>query len=224
MLKACNKHMRLQDFPEDDGKRVWLDRGEVDLLISKAKDARQRVAFALGARAGLRRDEIVSVTPGDFFQAPPGWLRIWEDYSKGGKYRETPIPETLAARVDGMERPDDEPVVDVAGHTVYRWVKKAAEACAAETGDRRGWRHLTPHDLRRSWGAHLLWDCGVLPAVVMSFGGWEDWKTFRDHYLGEMSPAAADRERAKVFGETEPEAPVFEPTVDLTPAREYAHG
>jgi hypothetical protein len=32
----------------------------------------------------------------------------------------------------------------------------------------------------------------------MSWGGWEDWETFRNHYLGEMSPAAAEREREKI--------------------------
>lgn len=53
----------------------------------------------------------------------------------------------------------------------------------------------------------------------MSFGGWEDWNTFRDHYLGEMSPAAAERERKKISYvsgnvESDPDAgPVFEPTV-----------
>lgn len=54
--------MRLQDFPEDDGKRVWLEQAEVELLLENAKDIRHEVAFRLGARAGLRRDEIVSVT------------------------------------------------------------------------------------------------------------------------------------------------------------------
>jgi hypothetical protein len=32
----------------------------------------------------------------------------------------------------------------------------------------------------------------------MAFGGWEDWETFRKHYLGEFSPEAIRRERGKV--------------------------
>jgi len=32
----------------------------------------------------------------------------------------------------------------------------------------------------------------------MAFGGWEDWETFRKHYLGELSPEAIRRERGKV--------------------------
>jgi hypothetical protein len=53
----------------------------------------------------------------------------------------------------------------------------------------------------------------------MSFGGWEDWETFRDHYLGEMSPAAAERERGKISYTSESIEPkqgaerVFEPAV-----------
>lgn len=30
-----------------------------------------------------------------------------------------------------------------------------------------------------------------------------------------MSPAAAGRERGKVFGDVDPEMPVFEPTIDV---------
>lgn len=32
----------------------------------------------------------------------------------------------------------------------------------------------------------------------MAWGGWRDWDTFREHYLGEFSPEAIKRERAKV--------------------------
>ena len=216
--------MRLDDFPEQDGKRVWLDQSELDLLIDQAKTSEQEIAFTLAGRSGLRREEIVSVTPNDFNQAPQGFVRVWGDYAKRDRYRETPIPTELASVVRHLsfEREPDEPVVDVSANTVYRWVKRSADTCRAETGD-EGWRFLSPHDLRRTWGGHLLWDCGVLPAVVMSWGGWEDWKTFREHYLGEMSPAAAERERSKIFGrgqlEEQPDAPIFAPTVEN--ARNY---
>ena len=54
----------------------------------------------------------------------------------------------------------------------------------------------------------------------MSWGGWEDWPTFRDSYLGEMSPAAAEREREKISfvsggrGEESDSDRVFRPTVE----------
>lgn len=100
---------------------------------------------------------------------------------------------------------------DVEPNSIYRWVKRAGERRYAATGD-EGWTYLDVHDLRRTWGGHLLWDCGVLPAVVISWGGWDDWETFRNHYLGEMSPAAAEREREKfsfVSGDLESEEGPF---------------
>ena len=95
--------MRLADYDERDGKRVWLDQtdehNEVDSLIGEAKSPEQEIAFRLGAQAGLRCEEIASVTPNDFSHAPDGFLRVWNDYAKRGKYRETPIPEQLASSV-----------------------------------------------------------------------------------------------------------------------------
>jgi len=207
--------MRLDDYNTKDGKRVWLSGDEIELLIDEAQDAQQRIAFILGGRAGLRRSEITSVTPNDFAHGPRGFVRVWGDYAKRDKYREAPIPNDFEAFVDGVtqsQEPDD-PVVDVAGSTVYRWVRRAADRLVAETND-PGWRYLDVHDLRRSWGGHLLWNCGVLPAVVKEFGGWSDWATFEEHYLGEMTPEARDRERAKidyVGGDTEAETMPFNP-------------
>lgn len=73
---------------------------------------------------------------------------------------------------------------------------RATERLEAETGD-EGWSRVDVHDLRRSWATHILAQ-GVLPSVVMSWGGWKDWETFRRHYLGEFSPEVLEREREKV--------------------------
>ncbi|MFD1515711.1 tyrosine-type recombinase/integrase [Halomarina rubra] len=191
--------MRLDDYNEKDGKRVWLTAEELEQFIEAAKDPQQRVAFMLGGKAGLRRSEITSVTPNDFNHGPPGFVRVWSDYAKRDKYREAPIPTELEHIVSTLSHGEapDEPVVDVAGTTVYRWVRRAAEAMHAETND-KGWSFLDVHDLRRSWGGHLLWNCGVLPTVVMEFGGWTDWDTFTEHYMGEITPEAAQRERGKI--------------------------
>lgn len=207
--------MRLDDYTERDGKRVWLTSDEVDLLIDEAEDATQRIAFTLAVRAGLRRSEITSVTPNDFAYGPRGFVRVWGDYAKRDKYREAPIPNDFQAYVEGISegQEPDAPVVGVVGTTVYRWVRHAAERLQAETGD-PGWQYLDVHDLRRSWGGHLLWNCGVLPAVVMDFGGWEDYQTFQKHYLGEITPEAQQRERAKidyVGGDPEEDTMPFSP-------------
>lgn len=202
--------MRLKDYDSKKGKRVWLSEQEIQLLLSHTADrVEEDVALKLLGRSGLRRQEVVDVTFNDLLETETGpTVRIWE--GKGNKYREVPVPEDLLTRVTTLRQlddrdPDDE-IVDVAASTVYSWVSRAAERCHAETGD-EGWLEVGPHDLRRSWGVRLL-EAGVLPSVVMEWGGWEDWETFRAHYLAEFSPEALRRERGKLgwLGQSQPDS------------------
>jgi integrase len=189
--------MRLRDYPERDGKRVWLSERELDLLLGHvdSEHPEMTVAFTLAARCGLRRQEIVAVTPADLVTTDSGQVvRVWE--GKGDKYREVPAPASLTSTVLGMTRAPDAPIVTCDPSTIYDWVARARARCRAETGD-EGWQFVGPHDLRRSWGVRLL-EAGTLPSVVMEWGGWEDWQTFRDHYLAEFSPEALRRERQKI--------------------------
>lgn len=191
--------MRLKEYESRDGMRVWLSRDELDALIEKATTPHQRLAFLLGGQVGLRRSEIIQITPGDIVEGPTGkHVRVRAEYTKGDSYREPPIPETVEAIADTLafDQADDEPLIDVDGTTVYRWVRKAADTLETELND-DGWAHVDVHDLRRTWGTSLL-EQGVLPSVVMAWGGWRDWDTFREHYLGEFSPEAIKRERSKV--------------------------
>lgn len=121
-----------------------------------------------------------------------------------------PAPDKLVTLLRARALEPDEAIVDVADSTIYKYVKRARARCRTETGD-EGWQYLGPHDLRRSWGVLVL-EAGVLPSVVMEWGGWTDWTTFRDHYLAEFSPQALRRERGLVdwytggSSSTEPEA------------------
>ena len=92
--------MRLDDYHVKEGKRVWLTAEEIERLIDQAENSKQRIAFTLGGKAGLRRSEIRSVTRNDFVHAPDGFVRVWEDYAKRDKYREAPIPDELTPYVD----------------------------------------------------------------------------------------------------------------------------
>lgn len=192
--------MRLKDYNTRDGKRVWLSEREVQLLLANADDRGEiDIAMQLMARAGLRRQEVVDVRFADAVDTDTGAvIRVWA--GKGDKYRETPIADTLLTTIDNLRQFDDrEPdatVVQADPSTLYDWVRRARQRCRAETGD-EGWQYVGPHDLRRSWGVRLL-ESGVLPSVVMEFGGWSDWSTFRNHYLAEFSPEALRRERGKV--------------------------
>lgn len=189
--------MRLKDYAERDGKRVWLSEKEIQLLLDHTDPdhAEMDAALLLAGRCGLRRQEIADVTPADLVTNDTGQVvRVW--HGKGDKYREVPSPSELTQLALGMAKAPDEPLVDVDPSTIYDWVQRAAQRCRVETSD-EGWKHVGPHDLRRSWGIRVL-EAGVLPSVVMEWGGWDDWKTFRDHYLAEFSPEALRRERGKV--------------------------
>jgi len=189
--------MRMRDYDEREGKRVWLSEREIQMLLDQVPNGKpaQQAALILLGRCGLRRKEVVDVTPTDIVSSDTGQIvRVWE--GKGDKYREVPAPQDLTNIALGMGNDPDQPFVDVDPSTVYDWVSRAADRAHAETGD-EGWLEVGPHDLRRSWGVRLL-ESGVLPSVVMEWGGWEDWETFRNHYLAEFSPEALRRERTKV--------------------------
>jgi len=76
------------------------------------------------------------------------------------------------------------------------WWTRAGEQLTAQKED-DGWTYLTPHDLRRTWGT-LLCEREVEPGLVMEYGGWEDWDTFREYYPGQYSVNAQQRVREKV--------------------------
>ena len=189
--------MRLKDYDERDGKRVWLSEKEIQRLIehTDSEHVEMDIAFQLMARCGLRRKEVTQITPADLVSTDTGQIvRVWE--GKGDKYREVPAPAELTQLALGLARQPDESLVGCDPSTLYDWVQRARDRCRAETRD-EGWQYLGPHDLRRSWGIQLL-ERGVLPSVVMEFGGWNDWDTFRKHYLAEFSPEALRRERQKI--------------------------
>lgn len=191
--------MFCKPYDEKDGMKVWLDEREVRQFLNAADGSKQKTAFTLGVRSGLRVHEIVAVTPQDVVTTSAG-PRVRVTDGKGGKYRETPTTAELyhtaqsAVEYGGLE-PDD-PLVDKDVRTVRRWVTRAADELAEETGD-ENWRHVGPHDLRRTW-ATLLSGSEVDPLLVCDWGGWDDLETFLEHYRGSYSPQVQRRELEKV--------------------------
>lgn len=191
--------MQLQDHPEDDGKRVWLLEDETEALLDVTSDTERRIALALAARCGLRTQEITDVSIEDIVDSPAGkTLRVWE--GKGSKYRETPIPKDLAQLiemyVDMREEDPAENVINRNTRTLRKWIRAARETMEEETAD-SGWTYVSMHDLRRSWGQQLI-ESDVEPGMVMLWGGWDNWETFREHYLGQYSVQKQQEERNKV--------------------------
>ncbi|WP_121822856.1 tyrosine-type recombinase/integrase [Halostella salina] len=191
--------MKMENYDSREGKKVWLTEQQVEEFLGDADGTQQRIALGLGARCGLRVGEIVDVTPADVVETPAGArVRVWE--GKGDKYRETPVPQSLASTIeayaDVRDAAADVPLVDKSTRTVERWVNRTAERRYAATSD-VGWNNLGPHDLRRTWGT-LLVEHDVEPGLVMEWGGWSDWDTFREHYLGAYSLDAERRQMEKV--------------------------
>lgn len=192
--------MNLEDYPDEDGMKVWLSENEVEQLLDKLDDTEKRIAFGLGVRCGLRSEEVTRVAPDHVVDTDAGkMLRIWSS-AKTDSYRETPIPPNLATTIrtvgDVREESTDAPVVDVSTRTLRRWTADATAELREETDD-RGWEFVGFHDLRRTWATSLRSE-DVDAMVVCDWGGWNDLDTFLDHYRGTHSPEAQLREREKV--------------------------
>ena len=188
-----------------DDKKVWLSTNEVDELLEAAEGPNQRLAYQLGVRCGLRSEEVTDVMPNDVVRQDGGPIVLVED-GKGGKYREVPLPPNVANTIETAaeyrEEADEYPIVEsqspedgVSTRTLRRWVQSTAEQLA-ETSDPR-WAHLTFHDLRRTWATQLKGE-DVDALLVCDWGGWEDLKTFLEHYRGTYAPDVQKRERRKV--------------------------
>jgi integrase len=191
--------MLTEEHEDGDGRRVWLDESEVGELLSNATEQKHRIAMALGARGGLRSHEIVQVAPDHVVTTDAG-VMLTVPEGKGEKYRETPIPETLASSIrtigEYRDEPIGEPVVPNPTRTLRYWMQNYRETMAEGTGDDR-WHFLTSHDLRRTWAGQLA-NADVDETVALRWGGWNDLETFLDHYRGEATAAAQRRERKKV--------------------------
>ena len=184
-----------EPYDEQDGYQIWLSQNEVsNHLLPEAQTDQQELAFLLGVRCGLRSDEIVRVCPEDARNTDAGWmLRV--DGAKGGKLRQTPIPNMVAGMLRART-PKDEPIVDVTTRTLRNWVGDAGDRIAEQTGEEM-WTHLSPHDLRRTWATSLEGaDCNMY--VVCDWGGWSNLDTFLNAYRGTNSPEVQKDNRERV--------------------------
>jgi|APHM01.1.fsa_nt_gi Phage integrase family. len=186
--------MQLRQFEnQDDSKAVWLNDDEISQLLDETTTEEQRFALGVMARSGLRVQEAADVEADDLVQNECGlMIRVWQ--GKGDKYRETPIPAELfyLGRAIGRDRAT---VCDAAKRTLQDWVTRAADARYEQT-DEIGWSYVSAHDLRRSWGTLLA--AGIDPMLVMEYGGWENFSTFRESYLNIHDPQYQKSQREKI--------------------------
>ena len=195
-----NSAMNLKEHKNREDMKVWLSQDEVETLLEAADGTEERIAYALGARCGLRSHEILDVAPKDIVDTDAGtMLRV--HHGKGDKYRETPVPRDLKTTIETVAdvRPEDQSASLIRltdTRSLRRWIHSTREQLEEESGD-RGWSHLSFHDLRRTWATALASE-DVDPLLVCDWGGWNDLETFLEHYRGTFSPEAQKRERGKV--------------------------
>lgn len=187
--------MLTEEYENQDGRRVWLDRGEVEELIGTMDTPKQRAAIRLGAECGLRSHEIIQVQPNHLFSDDVAGPMLRVPEGKGDKSRETTCPESLRDVLLALGHGSpSERVIDVSERTIRNWVRDGREELTAQD-DR--WQYVTSHDLRRSWAGALA-NADVDQTVALRMGGWSDLSTFLEHYRGSATPKAMRREREKV--------------------------
>lgn len=192
---------------EDSTHRVWLTRQDINTLL-KHCTYRQLVACSLGAKAGLRSKEITQVKTADITTSNSGihYLVIKQGKDttgekEGGKRRKTILPESTHSNISrycleqGITRNDR--LIQITPRRLREVIKNAVRETADSTGN-KDWIKVSSHDLRRSWGHHLLVSKGMNPRVVMALGGWANYKTM-ERYLHKATERELGKEWRRVM-------------------------
>jgi integrase len=184
----------------DSGRqRAWLSQRELESLYESVSDDMEReIALKLMGESGLRSAEVLDMSMDHVRQMETEGSRykLIVPNDKGNKRRETVISDTLHTKMQAYSQAnqkDSEPLIDRTTRTLQNWVKNATGSFEAKE-----WTHVSCHNARRSWAKQLLESGASVPAV-MQLGGWQDYKTFRDHYLGTLSDRAIAEETAAFF-------------------------
>jgi integrase len=177
--------------------KCWLSfPDEVQTLEQKARerDWKQEIAVQLMIRVGCRASGVLTAKPEGLRWNSDGeyWeLEVRGKNTKGGDkaLRDAYVPESVKQNLDRYvsERDIDEsePFVDVSVDTVRRWVREITDEIADETGQER-WKHVSSHDLRRSFATHFLVEKNVGVRILMSVGGWSSYDAI-EPYLTQPS-------------------------------------
>ncbi len=201
---------------EDDRVKCWLSRTEVDTLARHAPNREAELAIRLMGDCGLRSFETIQICPKHKRRSEDGsaWLlRVpkGKDTKNGtGKARDTFLPDQTEQLLHSYQRDEslgmNEQYIDVTPRSVRRWVEVAARDAGdyREDDDSEGywagnedWRHVSSHDLRRSWATYLLVEKRRNVRVVQSAGGWKDYDSMKP-YLGEATEQAIVEELSAV--------------------------
>lgn len=184
---------------DSDQMRVRLSQRELEQVYQAvSNDMEKEIALRLMGEAGLRSAEVTDVTMEHVepMEVEESRFKLVVPNGKGDKRRETVISSALRDKMQAYSQAHatgSEPIVDRTTRTLQNWVTDVREQQNGE-----GWEYVSTHDLRRSWANELL-ESGTSVPVVMQLGGWEDYETFRDHYLDTLSDASIAEQTAGFF-------------------------
>lgn len=169
---------------DSGGFRCWMQEEEQQQLIDYYDDYERELTIKLMLQSGLRAEEVPRVSASCIQQSDAEFQILKVPKAKRG-YRETFIPSDLATEIQSIYKVKDDvgvddPIIQKTVRTVQNWVYDAGEALAEETGN-EDWNDVSAHDLRRTWATKMI-QSGVTGDVVMDWGGWSDYQTFRKHY------------------------------------------
>ena len=181
-------------YPEKDGLRIWLAPEESRQLLEHLEERpRRQLAIRLGLH-GLRTDELVRVTDGDFRELVGADGYVLEISSGKTGAREVPVSETLRQRSRMLKSASritaEDQLIDVSKRSVRKWIADAREILVEDLPEAKA---LGMHDLRRTWATDTFYSLAIAgnpiaEELVLSWGGWRHSstgrQTFRENYLG----------------------------------------
>ena len=173
------KRAGLQQSPRAKGSNLpeYLERAEIEAVISAAPNPIAKLLMLEQWRAGLRVSEALALEKRDLFlDSDRPTLRVGR--GKGNKARVVPLhPELQTALIAatsygavGQGR-----LIDVSRTTAWRWVQAAAQT-AMDRGQLAQGRHVRTHTLRHSYARHLLMN-GIPLNYLSRWLGHSDIKT-----------------------------------------------
>ena len=208
-LKSLDLFRKLKSFimrtePTKKGYKVWLASKEMEDFINCANSASTRkdmterltIAVTLAGRAGLRAFEIGNARD-EHKTDNNSTLTVPE--GKGGKYREVPMPKSIALLKFDSYLTNPATGRGVTVTTIENWIRMIGKEYHRRYDDEDALK-ITPHDLRRSWGTLLTeMTDPVLPNdIIMKWGGWTSRPVFDKHYLNVGSPDYEAEQRSKI--------------------------
>ncbi|WP_080510187.1 site-specific integrase [Halorubrum distributum] len=185
---------------DDSGKRVkcWLsypDEIKIVEQYARERDWEQEVSIQLMGYVGTRASGANTPTPNDLKWNSEGeyWeLRVRGKNTKGGEktVRDAYVPKNVKENLDryASERDiaDDEPYIGKSTSRVRGWIREITNQIAEDRDEER-WKHVSSHDLRRSWATHHLVEEERPVRVMMAIGGWSSYDAI-EPYLTEPTP------------------------------------